>query len=98
MHECVKNLLGNVDNPEEVESLCKLLMTVGNSLDTTQKVQAHTDVYFFRMKELSKRTHVTSHMQFMFQVCISIILQFSCLIIIFETVLICVDHVLHLAV
>jgi translation initiation factor 4G len=32
MHECVKKLLGNVDNPEEeeIESLCKLLATVGN--------------------------------------------------------------------
>ncbi len=31
MHECVKKLLGNVENPEEeeIESLCKLLTTVG---------------------------------------------------------------------
>jgi translation initiation factor 4G len=36
VYECVKKLLGNVDNPEEeeIESLCKLLTTVGNSLDT----------------------------------------------------------------
>jgi translation initiation factor 4G len=39
MHECVKKLLGNVDNPEEeeIESLCKLLATVGSMLDI-QKV------------------------------------------------------------
>jgi translation initiation factor 4G len=69
MHECVKKLLGNVDNPEEeeIESLCKLLTTVGNSLDT-QKARAHMDVYFSRMKELTKSTHVTPRMQFMLQV------------------------------
>jgi translation initiation factor 4G len=70
MHECVKKLLGNVDNPEEeeIESLCKLLTTVGNSLDT-QKARAHMDVYFSRMKELTKSPHVTPRMQFMLQVC-----------------------------
>ena len=70
MHECVKKLLGNVDNPEEeaIESLCKLLTTVGNSLDT-QKARAHMEVYFSRMKELTKSPHVTPRMQFMLQVC-----------------------------
>ncbi|CCM03917.1 uncharacterized protein FIBRA_06068 [Fibroporia radiculosa] len=55
MHECVKKLLGNVENPEEeeIESLCKLLTTVGQILDT-QKARAHMDVYFSRMKELTK--------------------------------------------
>ncbi|KAI0050434.1 hypothetical protein FA95DRAFT_1603620 [Auriscalpium vulgare] len=35
MHECIKKLLGNVENPEEeeIESLCKLLITVGFLLD-----------------------------------------------------------------
>jgi len=53
-------------NPEEeeIESLCKLLMTVGNSLDT-QKARAHMDVYFFRMKKLTKSTHIISCKQFM---------------------------------
>ena len=66
----MKKLLGNVDNPEEkeIESLCKLLTTVGNSLDT-QKARAHMDVYFSQMKELTKSPHVTPHMQFMLQVC-----------------------------
>jgi translation initiation factor 4G len=70
MHECVKKLLGNVDNPEEeeIESLCKLLTTVGGILDT-QKARAHMDVYFSRMKELTKSLHVTPRMQFMLQVC-----------------------------
>ncbi|KAF9031268.1 hypothetical protein BDZ89DRAFT_1037623 [Hymenopellis radicata] len=36
MHKCVKKLLGNIDNPEEeeIESLCTLLATVGEMLDT----------------------------------------------------------------
>ena len=59
MHECVKKLLGNVDNPEEeeIESLCMLLGTVGSMLDT-QKARGHLDVYFSRMKALMKNPNV----------------------------------------
>ncbi len=66
MHECVKKLLGNVANPEEeeIESLCKLLTTVGALLDTP-KARAHMDVYFSRMKELARGGNVNSRMQFM---------------------------------
>ncbi|KAG2135518.1 ARM repeat-containing protein [Suillus cothurnatus] len=55
MHKYVKKLLGNVENPEEeeIESLCQLLKTVGQLLDTP-KARAHMDVYFTRMKELGK--------------------------------------------
>ena len=69
MHECVKKLLGNVDNPEEeeIESLCQLLRTVGRLLDVP-KAHAHMDVYFSRMKELGKSSNVSSRMQFMLQV------------------------------
>ncbi|KAJ7188714.1 hypothetical protein C8R46DRAFT_1171656 [Mycena filopes] len=68
MHECVKKLLGNVENPEEeeIESLCKLISTVGLLLDTP-KARAHMDVYFSRMKELGKSNNVSSRMQFMLQ-------------------------------
>ncbi|XP_006461275.1 hypothetical protein AGABI2DRAFT_221937 [Agaricus bisporus var. bisporus H97] len=68
MHECVKKLLGNVNNPEEeeIESLCKLLSTVGQSLDTP-KAHGHMDVYFKRMRELAESTNVSSRMQFMLQ-------------------------------
>ncbi|KAI0343671.1 hypothetical protein BDW22DRAFT_1373702 [Trametopsis cervina] len=68
MHECVKKLLGNVANPEEeeIESLCKLLSTVGALLDNL-KARAHMDVYFSRMKELCKSNNVNSRMQFMLQ-------------------------------
>jgi len=66
MHECIKKLLGNVENPEEeeIESLCKLLSTVGRQLDT-DKARSHMDVYFQRMKELSKSSNITSRMQYM---------------------------------
>ncbi len=66
MHECVKKLLGNVDNPEEeeIESLCKLLTTVGGILDTP-KARAHLDVYFSRMKVLTKNSNVNSRMRYM---------------------------------
>ncbi|EDQ98235.1 uncharacterized protein LACBIDRAFT_242275, partial [Laccaria bicolor S238N-H82] len=68
MHECVKKLLINVDKPkeEEIESLCALLTTVGASLDTP-KARAHMDVYFSRMKGLSKNQNVSLRMQFMLQ-------------------------------
>ncbi|CDO68855.1 hypothetical protein BN946_scf185035.g8 [Trametes cinnabarina] len=66
MHECIKKLLGNVESPEEeeIESLCKLLTTVGALLDTP-KARGHMDVYFSRMKELTKSPNVNSRMQFM---------------------------------
>jgi translation initiation factor 4G len=69
MHECIKKLLGNVENPEEeeIESLCKLLTTVGCLLDTP-KARAHLDVYFSRMRELTKNKNVNSRMMFMLQV------------------------------
>ncbi|KAH8109017.1 ARM repeat-containing protein, partial [Phellopilus nigrolimitatus] len=66
MHDCIKKLLSNVNNPEEeeIESLCKLLSTVGQSLDTS-KAHGHMNVYFSRMKELAKSSNVSSRMQFM---------------------------------
>ena len=62
MHECIKKLLGNVENPEEeIESLCKLL-TIGGSLLDTPKARAHLDVYFSRMRELTKNKNVNARM------------------------------------
>jgi len=70
MHVWVKKLLGQVDNSkeEEIESLCKLLATVGSHLDTP-KARAHLDVYFSRMRELTKSPNVNLRLQFMLQVC-----------------------------
>jgi translation initiation factor 4G len=60
IHECIKKLLGNVENPEEeIESFCKLL-TIGGS--DTPKAQAHLDVYFSRMRELTKNKNVNARM------------------------------------
>ncbi|KAG1720693.1 hypothetical protein EDD22DRAFT_962755 [Suillus occidentalis] len=68
MHECVKKLLGTVENSEEVEieSLCQVLKTVGQLLGT-QKACVHMDVYFTHMKELAKSLNVSSSMQFVLQ-------------------------------
>lgn len=70
MHECIKTLLINFENPEEeeIESLCTLMTTIGQILDT-QKAHVHMDVYFARMKELTKSPSVNSRMTFMLQVC-----------------------------
>ncbi|KAK0195864.1 armadillo-type protein [Armillaria mellea] len=65
MHECVKELLMNHEE-EDIESLCMLLTTVGQLMDTT-KARAHMDVYFSRMKVLMKSLNVNSRMQFMLQ-------------------------------
>ena len=77
MHECIKKLLGNVENPEEeeIESLCELLTTVGSLLDTV-KARAHLDVYFSRMRELTKNKNVNTRMMFMLQVSVTRSLKF----------------------
>ena len=69
VHECVKGLLRNVEEPEEdeIESLCMLLTTTGALLDTP-KARTHIDVYFSRMKELARGQNVTSQMRTMLQV------------------------------
>ncbi|KAH9175040.1 P-loop containing nucleoside triphosphate hydrolase protein [Lactarius sanguifluus] len=68
MHECIKKLLGNVENPEEeeIESLCKLLTTVGSLLDTP-KARAHLDVYFSRMRGLMENKNVDARTVFVLQ-------------------------------
>ena len=69
MHECIKKLLSNVVNPEEeeIESLCKLLTTVGQSLDNA-KARNHMDIYFERMQEMARGSNINSRMQYMLQV------------------------------
>ncbi|KAM6502551.1 Armadillo-type fold [Amanita muscaria] len=66
MHECIKKLLANAENPleEDIESLCMLLTTIGSLLDT-RKARAHMDVYFQRMQAISK--NVSSRMKSMLQ-------------------------------
>ncbi|KAG1804041.1 armadillo-type protein [Suillus subaureus] len=68
MHECVVKLLCNIENPEEqrIESLCQMLKTVGQLLDTPQ-ARARMDVYFTRIKELGESHNISTRMQFMLQ-------------------------------
>ena len=74
MHECIKRLLDNVDDPkeEDIESLCQLLDTVGKLLDHP-KASAHMDIYFTRMEGLrkssnGKSSNVAPRVQLMLQV------------------------------
>lgn len=66
MHLCIKNLLSNATDPEEeeIESLCKLLTTVGRQLDN-EKARGHIDVYIRRITEMSKSESINSRMRFM---------------------------------
>ncbi|KAL8292097.1 hypothetical protein RQP46_001563 [Phenoliferia psychrophenolica] len=68
MHECIKKLLANTENPEEedVESLCRLLTTVGKGLDNV-KAKAHMDIYFSRMKLIADNMKISSRIRFMIQ-------------------------------
>ncbi|EGF99713.1 uncharacterized protein MELLADRAFT_94140 [Melampsora larici-populina 98AG31] len=68
MHECVKKLLSNIENPEEedIESLCRLMMTVGKMLDH-EKANSHVNVYFTRMTNMAQSKNLTSRARFMIQ-------------------------------
>lgn len=68
MHECIKKLLSNIDTPEEedIESLCRFMMTVGALLDHEKAVQ-HMNVYFTRMATMAKSPHLSSRARFMIQ-------------------------------
>ncbi|KAG8912552.1 hypothetical protein FRC00_004274 [Tulasnella sp. 408] len=59
MHECIKKLLSKVENPEEeeIESLCKLLTTVGQTLDTP-KAKGHMNIYFGRIQMLAANPNI----------------------------------------
>jgi hypothetical protein len=78
MHDCIKKLLSNVENPEEeeIESLYMLLATVGLTLDNV-KARCHMDIYFSRMKELASGGKISSRVQFMILVCKAV--HFHCL-------------------
>lgn len=71
MHGCIKKLLSNASDPEEeeIESLCKLLTTVGKPLDTA-RAEGHMDIYFKRMRETADSPAINSRMRFMLLVSI----------------------------
>ncbi|KAG8664037.1 hypothetical protein MANES_01G273000v8 [Manihot esculenta] len=66
MHECIKKLLGQYENPDEedIEALCKLMTTIGDMIDHT-KAKEHMDAYFERMAILSKNMKLSSRVRFM---------------------------------
>ncbi|XWS35564.1 hypothetical protein CRYUN_Cryun20dG0008000 [Craigia yunnanensis] len=66
MHECIKKLLGEYENPDEedVEALCKLMSTIGDMIDHP-KAKVHMDAYFERMEKLSNNMKLSSRVRFM---------------------------------
>lgn len=70
IHECIKGLLADIDDPvdENLECLWMLFLTVGPIIDTNQ-VRTHMDIYFARIKHLSKNPKVRPRVQFLLLVC-----------------------------
>eukprot|EP01119_Soliformovum_irregulare_P011035 TRINITY_DN2736_c0_g1_i1.p1 TRINITY_DN2736_c0_g1~~TRINITY_DN2736_c0_g1_i1.p1 ORF type:complete len:1349 (-),score=511.07 TRINITY_DN2736_c0_g1_i1:483-4529(-) len=68
MHECIKSLLGDIKNPshDDIESLCRLMTSVGPSLDHPQ-AKAYMDQYFSRIREMSVNKNLPSRIRFMLQ-------------------------------
>ncbi|KAL8119365.1 hypothetical protein AgCh_016765 [Apium graveolens] len=66
MHECIKKLLGQYQNPDEedVEALCKLMSTIGEMIDHP-KAKVHIDAYFDMMAKLSNNMKLSSRVRFM---------------------------------
>jgi translation initiation factor 4G len=67
MHECVRKLVDYQGIPDEaeVESLCKLLRTIGGNLDATEKGKAMMDAYFQRIQGMIDLPGLPSRLQFM---------------------------------
>lgn len=66
MHECIKKLLGQYQNPDEenIEALCKLMSTIGEMIDHP-KAKEHMDAYFDIMGRLSNNMRLSSRVRFM---------------------------------
>ncbi|KAJ0961804.1 hypothetical protein J5N97_029632 [Dioscorea zingiberensis] len=66
MHECIKKLLGQYQNPDEedLEALCKLMSTIGQMIDHS-KAKEHMDAYFDMMLKLSTNQKLSSRVRFM---------------------------------
>ena len=70
MHGCLRKLIDYEGVPEEaeVESLTKLLRTVGQDLDRTEKGSAMMDAYFERIKKMMEMPELPSRLRFMLMV------------------------------
>ncbi|KAJ8438502.1 hypothetical protein Cgig2_008989 [Carnegiea gigantea] len=66
MHECIKKLLGQYQNPDEenIEALCKLMSTIGEMIDHP-KAKEHMDAYFDIMGQLSNNMKLSSRVRFL---------------------------------
>lgn len=67
MHECVKKLVDYNGLPDEaeIESLTKLLRTIGGNLDSTEKSKPLMDVYFARIQAMVENPELPSRLMFM---------------------------------
>ena len=68
MHTCIVRLLRTTTDPEEdeIESVCRLLTTVGGQLDTTVgNHKSRMDVYFKRIDDILQSPNLSSRMRFM---------------------------------
>ena len=67
MHECLRRLLDFEGLPDEaeIESLCNLLKTVGDALDTDEKSKAMMDRYFDRIENIKDLPELPSRLYYM---------------------------------
>ncbi|EFX02624.1 eukaryotic translation initiation factor subunit [Grosmannia clavigera kw1407] len=67
MHECVRKLVDyeSVPDEAEIESLSKLLRTVGGNLDRTEKGRPMMDAYFVRIKNMVDFPDLPSRLKYM---------------------------------
>lgn len=67
MHECVHKLVDYKGIPDEaeVESLCKLLRTIGANLDETEKGRPMMDAYFARIQNMIDLPELPSRIKFL---------------------------------
>jgi translation initiation factor 4G len=67
MHECVHKLVDYKGIPDEaeIESLSKLLRTIGGNLDATEKGRPMMDAYFQRIQTMVELPELPSRMKFM---------------------------------
>ena len=67
MHECVHKLVAykGVPDEAEIESLSKLLRTIGGNLDSTEKGRHMMNAYFQRIQSMVDLPELQSRMKFM---------------------------------
>jgi translation initiation factor 4G len=67
MHQCVQKLVDYTGIPDEaeIESLTKLLKTIGHNLDSTEKGKPMMDIYFQRIQGMVDTPDLPSRLRFM---------------------------------